>query len=284
MTDATTITPSKSPHDIPEGAPAEAHGLGLQPLAEPKGPALRRRSAAEEARTILANDRLGTLASLTVDGSPWASIVTYATLADGSPVICVSRLALHGRNLAADQRASIAVSGPVPKGEDPSDYGRVTIAGRVEEPVAAELEAARKAYIDAIPSAATFADYGDFTFWVLRPEKVRWVGGFGRMASSKVEDFATAEPDPVAPQAEYAIRHMNEDHADALLAMGQSLAGHTDATAARCLRADRYGLDLGLETPRGQTEARVSFAEPIDEPGGLRPATVTLTKLARGEI
>lgn len=103
------------------------------------------------------------------------------------------------------------------------------------------------------------------------------------MASCTVEDYAAAEPDPVARQADYAVRHLNEDHADALLEMARELAGHTDATSARCLRADRYGLDLGLETPRGNTDARVSFLEPATAPDGLRAATVALAKLARGE-
>src|SRR5688572_17929896 len=103
---APTIDPSRTPHAVPQGAPPEAYGLPLEPLADPVGPEPRRRTASEEARTIMANDRLGTLASLTVDGAPWASIVTYATLPDnGFPVICVSNLALHGRNLASDQRA-----------------------------------------------------------------------------------------------------------------------------------------------------------------------------------
>lgn len=286
MTDtASTIKPSSSPHEIPEDAPAEAYGLPLPPLDPPAGPEPRRRSAAEEARTILANDRLGTLATLTSDGEPWASIVTYATLPeDGALVICVSNLALHGRNLAADQRASFAVSGPVPDGEDPSDYGRVTLAGRFVEPEGADFEAAREAYHAAIPSAKTFSDFGDFTFWLMRPEKVRWVGGFGRMASARADDYASAEVDPVAATADYAIKHLNEDHADALLEMGRVLAGHTDATSAKCLRADRYGLDLGLETPRGYTEARVGFAEPATASDGLRPATIELAKRARGEI
>lgn len=286
MTDtASTIKPSSSPHDIPTDAPAEAYGLPLQPLVPPVGQESRRRSAAEEARTIIANDRLGTLASLTSDGEPWASIVTYATLpGDGALVICVSKLALHGRNLAADQRASFAVAGPVPDGADPSDYGRVTLAGRFVEPQGAEFDAAREAYHSAISSAKTFSDFGDFTFWLMRPEKVRWVGGFGRMASAKTADYASAEPDPVAASAEYAISHLNEDHADALLDMGRVLAGHSDATSARCLRADRYGLDLGLETPRGHTESRVSFSQPATAADGLRAATIDLTKRARGEI
>lgn len=286
MTDtAATIKPGSSPHDVPADAPAEAYGLPLPPLAPPADPDPRRRSAAEEARTIMANDRVGTLASLTSDGDPWASVVTYATLPeDGAVVICVSTLALHGRNLAADQRASFAVAGPVPEGEDPSDCGRVTLAGRFVQPEGDDLEAARAAYHAAIPSAETFSDFGDFTFWLMRPERVRWVGGFGRMASARADDYATAEPDPVAPAAEYAVRHLNEDHADALLDMGRALAGHTDATAARCLRADRYGLDLELETPRGKTQTRVGFSEPVNERDGLRAATVELAKRARGEL
>ena len=223
----------------------------------------------------MANERLGMLATITSDGDPWASIVTYAVMPDdGALVVCVSKLALHGRNLAADQRASFAVSGPVPEGEDPSDYGRVTLAGRFVEPRDAELEAARDAYHAAIPSAKTFSGFGDFTFWVMRPTKVRWVGGFGRMASARPDDYASAEPDPVAPKAGYAARHMNEDHADALLDMARALAGHTDATAARCARADRYGLDLEVDTPRGQTPARVGFIEPINDPDGLRAPTI----------
>jgi len=118
---------------------------------------------------------------------------------------------------------------------------------------------------------------------LLRVKTIRWVGGFGRMASTTVEEYAAAEPDPVAPHADYAVRHLNEDHADALLDMARAIAGHTDATAASCLRADRYGLDLDVATPRGRALARVGFAEPATAPDGLRPATVELAKRARGQ-
>lgn len=273
--------PSSNPHDVSDGAAAGGYGLRIEPLAEV--PAYRRRSAAEEARTIAAGGNLATLASLTADGDPWASVVTYGLFDDGSPVLCLSRLALHGRNLIADQRASLAIAAPVPAGEDPSDHGRVTFAGRVEEPVGDELEAARAAYNAAVPSGASFGDWGDFTYWILRSDAIRWVGGFGRMASTDLATYAEAEPDPVAPHAAHAVAHLNDDHAGALLDMARALAGHTDATAATCLRADRYGLDLAIETPRGKAVARVGFAEPATAPDGLRPATVELARRARGE-
>ena len=72
--------------------------------------------------------------------------------------------------------------------------------------------------------------------------------------------------DPVSRGAERAIAHLNDDHADALLEMAQALGGHPEATAARCVDADRTGLDLLVVTPRGETEVRVPYEEPIEEP------------------
>ncbi|MFT4049867.1 MAG: pyridoxamine 5'-phosphate oxidase, partial [Solirubrobacterales bacterium] len=59
---------------------------------------------------------------------------------------------------------------------------------------------------------------------------------------------------------------------------------HTDATSATALRADRYGLDLALETERGKTPGRVNFVERVESADGLRKATVDLTKAAREKL
>lgn len=268
-------------HGVPTGVSSAAAELMAQlpPLVEV--PEARKRSAAEEARTILAANVTGALATLSAEGDPWASIVNYGVLADGSPVFSLSTLAQHGRNLKRDQRASLAVSESVPPARDPADTGRVTVAGVAEEPTGERLEEARRIYEAAIASAAIFGDFVDFTWWVLKVERVRWVGGFGRMDSVGPESFAAAEADPVAPSAPAAIAHLNADHADALLLFARALSGHTDAEAATCVAADRYGLDLDLVTPRGRTSARVGFEEPIAEPDGLRAATVAMVSRAR---
>lgn len=90
--------------------------------------------------------------------------------------------------------------------------------------------------------------------------------------------------DPVSEGAERAINHLNEDHDDALLEMAQALGGAPEATAARCVDADRTGLDLVVQTPNGETEVRVDYAEPIEAPEGLRKATVQLAQKARAEL
>jgi len=259
-------------------APAEA--LRFPDPLRPVEPA-RGRTAAEEARALVQVNTVATLATLSEDGTPWASLVTYGALADGSPVILVSTLAEHGRNLTREHRGSISVAQAEIIG-DPLDSGRVTLAGVWREARDDEERAAGQAAIEtASPAAAMYGRFGDFTLWILDVERVRWVGGFGRMDSATPESYAAAAPDPVAPSAAFAIRHLNADHADALLDIARALAGYTDATAATCSRADRYGIDLTVATPRGTAYTRAGFAQACTTPDGLRAATVELTKRAR---
>lgn len=238
-----------------------------------------RPSAAEEARTVAASTDTGTLATLTAAGDPWASFVTYGLL-DGAPVLCVSNMAEHGRNLAADQRASIAIV--TPGGDvDPLASARVTLAGVAERPLGAEATAARDAHLAAVAAAKYYIDYSDFSLWVLRVQRVRWVGGYGRMDSATGADYAAAEPDPVSPRAAGAIEHLNADHAASLLAMARTLGGYPDTTTAVCTGADRYGLDLRVTTDRGVAYTRVGYATPIGSYDELRSATVELARRAQ---
>jgi putative heme iron utilization protein len=142
-------------------------------------------------------------------------------------------------------------------------------------------EAARAAYQAASPASGVYGGFGDFTYYALRVSRVRWVGGYGRMGSADAAEYHAAEPDPVAAGAASAVAHLNADHAHNLLDMARALAGHPDATAARCARIDRYGLDLEIEAPDGPAAARMAFAAPVDAPGGLRAATVELARRAR---
>jgi putative heme iron utilization protein len=257
------------PGDAPSMAPP------LTDLADPTRP-----SAAEEARTIAASTNTGTLASLTATGDPWASFVTYGLLG-GAPVLCVSHLAEHGRNLAADPRASLAVVAP--HGEaDPLASPRITLAGVVEKPQGAELDAARAAHVAAVPAARYYVDYSDFTVWVLRVQRVRWVGGYGRMDSARATDYAAAVADPLAPHAAGAVEHLNADHSPALAEMARVLGGYPDAESAVCTGVDRYGLDLKVSTGRGGAYTRVGFGRRLDSVGELRSATVELVGRARG--
>jgi putative heme iron utilization protein len=268
-------TASAAPdHGVVDGAPSVP-----PPLANPDS--APRLSAGEEARTLVAATNVAALATLTADRDPWASLVTYGVLDDGAPVLCLSHLAEHARNLAGDPRASLLITQVDPP-PDPLAAARVTLAGRAEraaDPVT--LTEARAAHLAGVPAATTYVDFSDFSLWVLHVERVRWVGGYGRMDSASGTAYAAAAPDPVAMSAASAITHLNDDHADALLVIAQALGGYPDATQAQCCGLDRRGIDLAVQTPRGRAPARVAFPLALAESSQLRAATVELTRRAR---
>ncbi len=255
--------------------------VAAQPLVPPA--LSRRATAGEEARTLVAGSTRGSLATLAVDppGHPFASMVPYGLFPDGSPVLFVSAMAEHTRNLDADARASLLVTEPGVNG-DPMAAGRVTLLGDVQLIEGDDAIAdARAAYLTANPDAAGYIDFGDFSFRRLCVERVRWVGGFGRMAWCDASAYARAEPDPVRPIADGALAHLNDDHADALLAAVRAFGGHPDASAARAAGIDRYGIDLEVQTPRGPAGTRVGFDGAVTDAATLRQACTVLARLAR---
>ena len=138
-------------------------------------------SSATAARDLVASQSSGLLATSSA-GHPWGSLVAYGPLEDGSPVLLVSRMAEHGRNLLAEPRASLVVS-DLSASDDPLACPRVTLAGHVRQPSGDDAQTALAAFLDAVPHASHYAQFADFTLWVLRVERVRWVGGYGRMES-----------------------------------------------------------------------------------------------------
>jgi putative heme iron utilization protein len=260
---------------------ASTAGLPAEPITEVT-PA-RRPSPGEAARTLVQHSTRATLSTLALDpaGYPFGSVAPYGILGDGRPVLCISTMAEHTRNLQNDPRASFFVVEEFPQGEA-MDNGRLTLIGTAHE--LEQRDEARAAFLARNPEGASYVDFADFSFWALDVEAVRWVGGFGRMAWCSPEDYRDADPDPTPPVAAFSVRHMNEDHAEVLLDATRAFTGHPDAVSATGMRLDRYGIDVELVTPRGIGFARLPFDEPVADADGVRPAAVALARLARAAL
>src|SRR5688572_21759075 len=171
---------------------------------------------AERVRTLLAEERVGTLATHSARhaGFPFASVMPYALLDDASPLFLISGMAIHTQNLLADPRASLLVmqSG---SGSDPLGSPRATLLGTVTR--IESTDEIRAAYLERHPSSKYWIDFSDFGFYRLDVTDLYFVGGFGVMGWVASNDYRVAEPDPLAPFAAGIIEHMNADHADALL-------------------------------------------------------------------
>jgi putative heme iron utilization protein len=209
-------------------------------------------------------------------GDPYCSLVNVASYADGSPILLISRLALHTRNILADSRVSLMLDERAEG--DPLEGSRVMLAGRAEQAGAGDLPVLRRRYLNAHPSAEAFVNFSDFSFFRIRPSGAHLVAGFGRIVDLKPEQFLTdiAGAGALLEAEEGAIDHMNADHRDATNLYATRLLG-AEVADWRCTGCDPDGLDLRA----GTKTLRLDFPERVTRPGELRKMLVKLADEAR---
>ena len=231
------------------------------------------------ARSLLRRRRQGALATLmTGSGDPYCSLVNVATYPDGSPILLISRLALHTRNIVDDRRVSLMLDERAEG--DPLEGSRIMLMGRAEEAVSSDGDILRRRYLNAHPSAETFVEFQDFSFYRIRPSAIHLVAGFGRIVDLKPQQFLTDISDAGALlQAEQeAIEHINSDHRDTNNLYATKLLG-AEAADWRCTGCDPDGLDLQA----GGKTLRLDFPQRVTGPGELRKMLVQLADQARAK-
>jgi putative heme iron utilization protein len=234
-------------------------------------------SAAKLARSLLRRSRQGALATLMAgSGDPYCSLVNLASHFDGTPILLVSRLAIHTRNILADPRVSLMLDERAPG--DPLEGARIMLAGTAV--AAADNEAAdlRRRYLNTHPSAETFVDFADFGFFRIVPSGVHLVAGFGRIVDLAASDILTdlGDADALLASESDIIEHMNADHLDTMNLYATRLLGASSADW-RCTGCDPDGMDMqnGLET------VRLEFPRRIVSPAALRQVLKELAAQAR---
>ena len=267
-----------SGHQVPadeEGGTAPANPGGVAPAPEP--------SHAERCRTLVAGQTRGALSTIAADppGYPYGSVASFGLDDRGNPLFFVSLMAEHTQNALRDPRSSLLVTEPVPNGADPLASGRVTLLGSMTPVAATDVALARERYLAANPTAAYYIDFGDFTFYRLGVESIRYVGGYGRMSWVDVAAYAEAEPDPLADAAVGIIEHMNADHAEAQVLFCRHLLGRPDTTTATMSAVDRYGFEMIAVGSNGRAAVRLGFPTPCTTGNEVRQAMVAMVAAAR---
>ncbi len=214
------------------------------------------------------------------DGHPYVSLVALTFDYDASPLLLLSDLAQHSRNISADPRVSLLFDGGPRQHfpEDPLAAPRLSLlgeAGRCDDPRALARFVARH------PSAAAYAGFGDFHRYRVAIGRAHLVAGFGRISWVEPAELRFAGDAAALAEAEAEIvAHINADHADAV-----------GLYAARLLQRRGQGWRMtgidpeGIDLRRGTETARLDFADhdlgPVRDPQGARRALVALAVAAR---
>jgi heme iron utilization protein len=225
-------------------------------------------------KKLLREARSGALATLMPgSGDPFCSLVNVASAADGSPLLLLSRLAVHTRNLLADPRISVMLDER--KAGDPLEGARVTLTGTA---MASEDAGDRRRYLARQPEAEAFAGFADFGLYRLALQSAHLVAGFGRIVDLAPVDVLVAIDAAAAlidAEAEI-VEHLNADHADTLQGYATKLLGAPEG-AWRCAGCDPEGLELQL----GRYALRLPFRRRVVTPGALRQMLKELAADAR---
>ncbi|KAE9599639.1 putative FMN-binding split barrel [Lupinus albus] len=169
----------------------------------------------EEIRTTLDRSVRGMLSTFSKghEGYPSGSLVDFACDADGYPILAVSNLAFHTKDLTANPKCSLLVA------RDPEDRTDlvITLHGDAISVSEKDKEAVRAAYLAKHPNAF-WVDFGDFHFLRIEPKVVRFVSGVATALLGSGEftgdEFKAAKVDPIAQFSKPVASHMNNDHAE----------------------------------------------------------------------
>jgi heme iron utilization protein len=229
------------------------------------------------ARRVLRLAVTGALATLDKDGGPFSSLVNVATTYAGEPILLLSKLAVHTRNLDRDARASILLVAPGGEAGDPLAGPRLTVTGKITSD---PDPACRRRFLARHEEASLYADFDDFSFYRLRLRSAHLVAGFGRIVDLAPEELLVDCSDckKMIEAEPGAVAHMNEDHASALVLYATRLCGLPEAEwiATGC---DPDGIDLRAAEMR----ARVDFPKKAKTGAELRLSLVDLVEAARSK-
>jgi putative heme iron utilization protein len=222
-------------------------------------------------RLLRGRDRAALATSLR--GAPYVSLVLFVADLDASPLMLLSDLAQHSRNIAFDPRVSLLLDATQDH-PDPLTGPRLTLIGQahaVEDPRRLARFTAHH------PASSVYSSFGDFRLYRFTVERGHLVAGFGRIHWIESRDLLfTADASGLAAAESGILRHMNADHAEAIQNYAERPLGRSGADW-RMTGIDPEGIDLRC---RGET-ARLDFAAPVLTPEAARAALVQLADNAR---
>ena len=230
-------------------------------------------SAGEAARRYLRHHRSGVLSTLSkkFDGHPFGSSVPFVTDHAAWPLILISRLAEHTKNIAADARVSLLVR---EASADAQEGARLTLLGTARA-AGPEHSALQTRYLNHFPAAQRLFALGDFSLFRVEPLALRYIGGFGAIQWIAACDYAPPANE-LADCEDAIVAHMNDGHGAALRDYCRHYKQREPASVAMA-GIDCDGFDLRVDAEL----LRFEFAQPVIDAATARAALVAMAAESR---
>jgi putative heme iron utilization protein len=230
-------------------------------------------SQAAEARRFLRSTHNGVLSthSAKFDGYPFGSVAPFVLDQEGQPLVLISTLAEHTKNIIANCKASLLVFS---KTDDLQANARLTLLGDVEQTDKND-SFLRERYLRYFPDAEQYFSAHDFYFYRMQVKQARYIAGFGSMSWMAGEQFKS-QPNRLAAQEAGILEHMNSDHRANLMAYCR----HYHQLETR--HAEMLGIDTdGFDVKADEQILRFDFDEPVIDAMTARTALVAMAEASR---
>lgn len=216
-------------------------------------------------------------------------MVGFAPDEEGRPLFVFSGMSSHTQDILSDPKCSLTVASKEFKGAADGRVNLMGTCGRVKD--AEEIAKAKEIYLEKHPGAF-WVDFGDFFFYRMEVENIRFVGGFARAGSVTGEEYKAAKPDPIMAFGGKIAEHMNDDHMGSTIAMVEhyipGLAGGNYVKEAIITSVDSLGMYVKItRDPENedrlpgqpkQFKLRMPFPRPVTERKDVKSVIVEMTQ------
>jgi len=230
-----------------------------------------------DAKTLVRQQHSGVLSthSQSVAGYPFGSVVPYFMTPEGNLVTYISQIAQHTRNIKGNPKVSVTVFDTLQ--DDSQANGRVTILGDAE--LVDDVHITEQ-YLALFPRAIGYKKTHDFSFYQIRPERIRYIGGFGKIFWINKENWLTGSAESDWQQVSSGIiEHMNQDHKEAMALIVEDQFG-IQAKNVVMLSAFYEGAHIQVD----EQVVYLSFEKPCLNAQAVREQLVAATHAARANL
>jgi heme oxygenase (biliverdin-IX-beta and delta-forming) len=222
----------------------------------------------QAARSLFLQESFGVLSTISLDvpGYPFGSVVPYCADKQCRPVVYISHIAQHTKNIVADPRVSLTITEKTMNSDDVQARARITCLADAKPIGADEEDGLRERYFRYTPSARQYELTHGFAFFRLELVRIRFIGGFGQIFWIEPDEFTMENPFSTQQESRI-VDHMNQDHSEAL----RRYAGGPDAVMTGI---DAEGFDMIVSGKK----QRLEFPAPVRDMEQARQALIAMLK------